>query len=214
MIKFKFADIAEGLESGKIVEFFVKEGDEVEEGDDLFLVETDKVSSEISSPCDGKIVKIYFTAGSEVKVGEVVMDIDDGKPSADAEEAPAEKTKQEQPTTVASVVGAVEVGNEVLPPPPTPVTTATPIPQPAPTKPPVAQTPKTPLVTPLAGKIAAVGQIDLNNIATTSDTQRIQVADIAPLANIESNGLSLQPKQKSTSVASSFEIKATPFLRK
>ena len=213
MIKFKFADIAEGLESGKIVEFFVKEGDEVEEGDDLFLVETDKVSSEISSPCDGKIVKIYFTAGSEVRVGEVVMDIDDGKPSVD-EEAPAAEPKQEQPTTVASVVGAVEVGNEVLPPPPTPTTTPTPTPQPAPTQTPVPQTLETPQVTPLAGKIATAGKIDLNNITKTSDTQRIQVADVAPLANIESNGLSLHPKQKPTSVASSSEIKATPFLRK
>lgn len=208
MIKFKFADIAEGLESGKIVEFFVKEGDEVEEGDDLFLVETDKVSSEISSPCDGKIVKIYFTAGSEVKVGEVVMDIDDGKPSADAEEAPKEKSKEES-TTVASVVGVVEVSNEVLPPPQT--TPSSPSPPPAAVaSPPISETPQT---TPLASKIATAEQIDLNSIETRSNTQRIQVADVAPLANIEANGLSLQPKQKATPVADS-EIKATPFLRK
>lgn len=203
MIKFKFADIAEGLESGKIVEFFVKEGDEVEEGDDLFLVETDKVSSEISSPCDGKIVKIYFTAGSEVRVGEVVMDIDDGKPSAN-EEAPAAEPKKEEPATVASVVGVVEVSNEVLPPP-------------TPTPPPVSvdptPVPEIPQTTPLAGKIAIAEQINLNNIETKSNTQRIQVADVAPLANIETNGLSLQPKQKITPVPDS-EIKATPFLRK
>lgn len=204
MIKFKFADIAEGLESGKIVEFFVKEGDEVEEGDDLFLVETDKVSSEISSPCDGKIVKIYFTAGSEVRVGEVVMDIDDGKPSAN-EEAPAAEPKKEESATVASVVGVVEVSNEVLPPPPTP--------SPSPVAVTPTPVPETPQTTPLAGKIATAEQIDLNNIETKSDTQRIQVADVAPLANIETNGLSLQTKQKVTSVADS-EIKATPFLRK
>lgn len=56
MYKFKFVDIGEGLHEGKVGEIFKRVGDTVKEGDDLFLVETDKVTTEIPSPVTGKIV--------------------------------------------------------------------------------------------------------------------------------------------------------------
>ena len=57
MYKFKFADIGEGLHEGVVAEIYKNVGDEVNEGDSLFSVETDKVTSDIPSPASGKILK-------------------------------------------------------------------------------------------------------------------------------------------------------------
>ena len=46
---FKFADIGDGIEEGKILEWKFKQGDKVNEGDTL-VVETDKVNAELPSP--------------------------------------------------------------------------------------------------------------------------------------------------------------------
>lgn len=49
-----------------------KEGDEVQRGDVIALVETQKVSFEVVSPTNGFILKIMFEVGDTVKVGESV----------------------------------------------------------------------------------------------------------------------------------------------
>ena len=53
MYEFKFADIGEGIHEGNILEWKFNEGDEVNEGDTLVIVETDKVNAEIPSPVSG-----------------------------------------------------------------------------------------------------------------------------------------------------------------
>ncbi|TNK95193.1 dihydrolipoyl dehydrogenase, partial [Mycoplasmopsis pullorum] len=63
MYKFKFADIGEGLHEGVVAEIYKKEGDSVNEGDSLFSVETDKVTSDIPSPVSGTIKKVLMNQG-------------------------------------------------------------------------------------------------------------------------------------------------------
>ena len=46
---FKFPDIGEGISEGKILEWFVKKGQEIKEGDPVVKMETDKVVADI--PC-------------------------------------------------------------------------------------------------------------------------------------------------------------------
>lgn len=71
----------------------VKVGDNIEEDDVLFEVNTAKVSAEIPSPVAGKILEILFKEGDTVAVGTVVAVVDlDGE---GGEEAPAEEAKQE-----------------------------------------------------------------------------------------------------------------------
>ena len=55
MFEFKFADIGEGIHEGKLLEWLVEKGDTIENGDSLFLIETDKVNAEIPSPVAGKV---------------------------------------------------------------------------------------------------------------------------------------------------------------
>ena len=156
MYKFKFADIAEGLETGKVIEVLVKEGDTIEEGDDLFSVETEKVNTEIGAPIDGVIKKIYITDGEEIEVGQVVMDIDDGSGDNAAEE-PAAAAEEEAPAP--SVVGAVPVSNDVIAPRTIPTSAAK--------------------ATPLAKKIAADKNINLDNVQGSGTNGRIRVEDLS-----------------------------------
>lgn len=98
MYKVKFADIGEGLTEGKVTTVHVKEGDSVADGDALFEVETDKVTSDIYAPVAGTIAKVLISEDQEINVGDVVIEIDDG----DDENA--------------SVVGETPVSNDMLPP--------------------------------------------------------------------------------------------------
>lgn len=73
--EFKFPDIGEGVEEGEIIQWFVSEGDSVEEDDPLLEMHTVKVTTEITSPVAGKITKIEHEKGDRVKVGEVLVRI-------------------------------------------------------------------------------------------------------------------------------------------
>jgi pyruvate dehydrogenase E2 component (dihydrolipoamide acetyltransferase) len=56
------------VERGKIVEWLKKEGDPVEKGEIIFIVETEKVTTEVESPASGILAKIMVSAGVEVPV--------------------------------------------------------------------------------------------------------------------------------------------------
>lgn len=71
--EFKFPDLGEGIEDGRIVKWFVKEGDFVKEHQTVGEVETDKATAEIPSPFEGTILKINFKEGQNIKVGEVLF---------------------------------------------------------------------------------------------------------------------------------------------
>ena len=81
--EFKFPDIGEGLTEGKILELKVQPGAEVNAGDILAIVETDKVVAEIASPRSGVIVRFGSAVGEHVKVGETLAFIDTGDGSGD-----------------------------------------------------------------------------------------------------------------------------------
>jgi acetyl-CoA carboxylase biotin carboxyl carrier protein len=55
---------------------FVKEGDSVNKGDTLCIIEAMKLMNEIESPSAGKIVKILGADGQVVEFGEVLFLID------------------------------------------------------------------------------------------------------------------------------------------
>lgn len=111
MFEFKFADIGEGIHEGVLLKWFVKEGDNIKEGDSLFLVETDKVNAEIPSPVGGKINKLMAEVGDTIHVGNTVVIIDDGRELS-------ETKKEQEPVSEdekgAGVVGEIEVSSEII----------------------------------------------------------------------------------------------------
>ena len=65
------------MEEATLVDWLVKEGDQVSEGQALANVETDKVTNELESPAAGVIKKIYVAAGTEeVLVGALLCEIE------------------------------------------------------------------------------------------------------------------------------------------
>lgn len=80
----KMPKMGSTMKEGKLVKWLVAEGDTVEEGDELFSVETDKLSNNIESYEDGVVLKILIAEGETVPcqtplaiIGEKDEDISD-----------------------------------------------------------------------------------------------------------------------------------------
>jgi len=58
---------------GKVVRLLVKQGDRVEAGQGLLVVEAMKMQNEIRSPKSGKIEKLFAKEGQPVNAGEVLL---------------------------------------------------------------------------------------------------------------------------------------------
>jgi biotin carboxyl carrier protein len=58
---------------GKVVRLLVKQGDSVEAGQGLLVVEAMKMQNEIRSPKSGKIEKLFAIEGQPVNSGEVLL---------------------------------------------------------------------------------------------------------------------------------------------
>jgi pyruvate/2-oxoglutarate dehydrogenase complex dihydrolipoamide acyltransferase (E2) component len=72
--------LGETVAEGKILTWFKSIGDEIKEGDNLFEVETDKVTIEVQAVVAGRLAEIRVGPGSVAKVGEAVAIITaDGK---------------------------------------------------------------------------------------------------------------------------------------
>lgn len=61
---------------GNVSKIFVNEGDDVKEGDALFLLEAMKMENEISAPKSGKVVKIMVSQGQAAEAGSTLALID------------------------------------------------------------------------------------------------------------------------------------------
>jgi len=70
--------LGETVAEGKITKWFKSAGDQVRPGDNLFEIETDKVSMEVPSTTTGVLAEIRVPAGAVAPVGAVVGVIADG----------------------------------------------------------------------------------------------------------------------------------------
>ena len=61
-----------------LLSVLVPDGDRVEEGSPLYVLETDKVEMEIEAPCAG-VVSHVGTAGEVYRVGELIATIAEGR---------------------------------------------------------------------------------------------------------------------------------------
>ncbi len=88
--------LGETVAEGKVLAWFKSIGDEIRHGDNLFEVETDKVTIEVQAVVEGRLSEIRVGAGATAKVGEVVAVVD-GDMTAKAPvltAAPAAKASQ------------------------------------------------------------------------------------------------------------------------
>jgi 2-oxoisovalerate dehydrogenase E2 component (dihydrolipoyl transacylase) len=75
--QFHLPDLGEKIKEAKVMKWLVKEGDMVEEYDDLADVTTDKLSTKIPSTYSGKIHRLLVEEEGFCNVGQVLLEIDD-----------------------------------------------------------------------------------------------------------------------------------------
>jgi pyruvate dehydrogenase E2 component (dihydrolipoamide acetyltransferase) len=188
--------LGETVDKGKVTVWFKKVGDAVKPGENLFEIETDKVSMEIQAIAGGTLAEIRVAEGAEAPVGAVVAIISgDGSVSASRSApapAPAAASKVPTPAPVAAA----------------PVAT----PRPAAGK--VELDPyfevRTPAknygpaqiggraITPLARRLAAESGIDLANLKGSGPHGRIvakDIEDVAPARGAASIAPAFTPAQ-------------------
>jgi pyruvate dehydrogenase E2 component (dihydrolipoamide acetyltransferase) len=104
--------LGETVDKGKVTTWFKKVGDAVKPGDNLFEIETDKVSMEIQAIAGGTLAEIRVPVGAEAPVGAVVAVISDGSaasasaPAASAPAPAAAKGPQAAPRAPAAVAAS------------------------------------------------------------------------------------------------------------
>jgi pyruvate dehydrogenase E2 component (dihydrolipoamide acetyltransferase) len=169
MFEIIFADIGEGIHEGVLFQIPVEIGQEIEDGDTLYLVETDKVTAEIPSPVAGKLAKINFKVGDTINVGDVIMLVDDGSGQSEkVEEVVVEhEVVAEQGST--SVVGDLEISSEVI------ASSSETVKE--------ESYSKKVLATPVARKLAKDLGIDIQTVKGTGPAGRVKKADIQKLAD-------------------------------
>ena len=95
--------LGQGMETGTIVRWLKSEGENVEKGDPLYELDTEKVTQEVEAEASGVLLKILAGEGEEIEVGKAiavivqegeeipaaVAEAPNEEPQAEAEPAPA-----------------------------------------------------------------------------------------------------------------------------
>jgi pyruvate dehydrogenase E2 component (dihydrolipoamide acetyltransferase) len=105
----KLPRLGQGMESGTIVKWLKSEGEQVQKGDALYELDTDKVTQEVEAEASGVLLRIAIPEG-EVAVGKTIGFIGDkGEELAEAAEAdspkddaPAAEEKADAPAPAAT----------------------------------------------------------------------------------------------------------------
>lgn len=105
--EFKLPDIGEGLHEAELLQWLVKEGDEVKEDQPLLEVQTDKASVEITSPTSGKVSKLHGKVGEILHVGSVVVSFGEGGAAALPDDPAVDKAAAATPAGADVKVEAV-----------------------------------------------------------------------------------------------------------
>jgi pyruvate dehydrogenase E2 component (dihydrolipoamide acetyltransferase) len=167
--------LGETVSEGKITKWFKSAGDAVKPGDNLFEIETDKVSMEVPSTTTGVLAEIRVAVGAVAPVGAVVAVISD---AAGATAAPSSAVAP-APAAPARVATAAPVATAVVPAPAGPIKldpffeVRTPARNFG-----SAKLPGGTVVTPLARRLAGEAGIDLSRLTGSGPHGRIVARDI------------------------------------
>ncbi|MGB2952045.1 MAG: biotin/lipoyl-containing protein, partial [Gaiellaceae bacterium] len=105
--------LGQGMESGTIVRWLKSEGDQVEKGEPLYELDTEKVTQEVEADFAGVLLKVLAQEGQEVDVGTTIAVIGEQgeevaetsvaeKPAEAPEPEPAEAAEEREPAPVAA----------------------------------------------------------------------------------------------------------------
>jgi multifunctional 2-oxoglutarate metabolism enzyme len=164
----------ESVTEGTILEWSVKVGDSVKDGDTVVEISTDKVDMELPAPGDGTITEILVDEGETVTVGQVIARMSVGTPGSAASGAP-----------LGNGSGAASASTPAAPAAPAPGAPAPGAPAPAA---PAAGAPAAGNgvgnnASPVARRVAAAEGVDLSSVQGTARGGRITKTDVLSHGN-------------------------------
>jgi 2-oxoglutarate dehydrogenase E2 component (dihydrolipoamide succinyltransferase) len=166
IIEVKVPAVGESVKEALLAEWFKKDGDQVARDDVLFVIETDKVSLEVTAEAAGRLA-ITAPAGTTVAIGAVVGTIDTA--AAATASTPAPVAPQDAAPPAPAAAG----------PPAPPPSAAAPAPAPAPgASIPRHPDPSAAVVPPSVRRLAAEKNIDLSQVQGTGPAGRITKMDV------------------------------------
>jgi pyruvate dehydrogenase E2 component (dihydrolipoamide acetyltransferase) len=173
--------LGETVAEGKITKWFKSAGESVKPGDNLFEIETDKVSMEVPSTTTGTLSEIRVLAGEIAPVGAVVGVNAEGAGAAatpSAAAAPPPKAPTEKPIAPSAPLTAAPVAQTRQPTQPIKLDPFFEVRTPDRNFGP-AKLPGGSFVTPLARRLAGEAGIDLSRLRGSGPHGRIVARDIA-----------------------------------
>ncbi len=93
-------------DTGKILQWLKREGEQVAKGEPLVEIETDKATLEIEAPADGVLARVSAAAGDDVPVGQIIAAILAPSEVSQAPSSPTEAARQ-PPTDAINRVSTV-----------------------------------------------------------------------------------------------------------
>lgn len=96
LVEIKIPSVGESVAEAVLAQWFKKDGDQVQKGEALFVIETDKVTLEVEAEADG-VLKISVGEGETVSIGAVVGTIDTAA-AAPTEKAAKDEEVEKEPT--------------------------------------------------------------------------------------------------------------------
>ncbi|WP_323702379.1 2-oxoglutarate dehydrogenase complex dihydrolipoyllysine-residue succinyltransferase [Mammaliicoccus sp. Dog046] len=97
MSEVKVPELAESITEGTISEWLKSVGDQVEKGENIVELETDKVNVEVISEVAGVLSEIKAEEGDTVEVGSVIAVVSDGEAQPASNEKPESEKQVEAP---------------------------------------------------------------------------------------------------------------------
>ena len=179
-VEFKVPDLGENIESGDIVNWLVKEGDQVEANQSVLEIETGKAVVELPCPQNGKVVKIHAPKGAKVKVGDLLMSLESASAakvsSAPTVASPAPPAPTKSSTAANATANAPTATSASVASPPAASAAPTRASTPAPTA--MPNPAKVPPAGPATRRLARELGIDLSHVTGTGAGGRITEEDV------------------------------------
>lgn len=229
----KLPSLGEGVESGDVLEIYVKVGDVVKPEQSLLELETDKATVAVPSPLAGKILSIAIQEGDTVKVGQVIGTIEaTAAASSQAPTPPPPAASAPKPTAPSPApAAAVSVAQTAAPIAPAPIAPA--LAAPVATKP-IA--PAKPTAAPIAAAVSASGAssspaqdsdeviaagpairrfarevgVDLSGVSGTGESGRITREDVLAIVRHQGQAAAAKPAASAPAISASSPALGAP----
>lgn len=109
VISIRIPQLGEGLQEALLVELLKKPGDKVKRDDHIYVMETDKATTDVESPYDGTIVEWTVKTGTVLQIGAEIgrIEVAEGVKEVAVGHGPADSHAAPSATAASSAGGAM-----------------------------------------------------------------------------------------------------------